>query len=126
MEDGACLAVCLELAGKERVSDALRAFEKIRYDRVRKIQKTGETSEYNYSFTFEPRLTSYSSRPMAQGRLRQAQAESRDGQAQTRRVDSQSRRRSTCLQGVSRGGGFTSALDVLGLSFDIFINLCHL
>ncbi|KAK3717073.1 hypothetical protein LTR37_006128 [Vermiconidia calcicola] len=44
MEDGACLAVCLELAGKDHVDDALRAFEKIRYDRVRRIQKTGETT----------------------------------------------------------------------------------
>ena len=44
MEDGACLAVCLELAGKEHIDRALWSFEKIRYDRVRKIQKTGETS----------------------------------------------------------------------------------
>ena len=41
MEDGACLAVCLQLAGKEHVSDALGAFEKIRYERVKKIQQTG-------------------------------------------------------------------------------------
>ena len=44
MEDGACIAVCLQLAGKENVSKALRVFEKIRYDRVRAIQKTGETT----------------------------------------------------------------------------------
>ena len=44
MEDGACIAVCLQLAGKENVSKALRAFEKIRYDRVRATQKTGETT----------------------------------------------------------------------------------
>lgn len=42
MEDGACLAVCLQLAGKENVADALRAYEKIRYERVRLTQKTGE------------------------------------------------------------------------------------
>lgn len=44
MEDGACIAVCLELAGKNRVTDALRAYEKIRYERVRATQKTGETT----------------------------------------------------------------------------------
>jgi 2-polyprenyl-6-methoxyphenol hydroxylase-like FAD-dependent oxidoreductase len=44
MEDGACIAVCLELAGKEHVSYALRAYEKIRYERVRATQKTGETT----------------------------------------------------------------------------------
>ena len=45
MEDGACLAVCLQLAGKQNVTDAVRAYEKIRYDRVRATQKTGETSK---------------------------------------------------------------------------------
>lgn len=45
MEDGACLAVCLQLSGKEHVADALRAYEKIRYDRVKACQKTGEKSE---------------------------------------------------------------------------------
>lgn len=45
MEDGACLAVCLQLSGKENVADALRAYEKIRYDRVKACQKTGEKSE---------------------------------------------------------------------------------
>lgn len=44
MEDGVCLAVCLQLAGKEHAPDALRAYEKIRYERVRKTQKTGETT----------------------------------------------------------------------------------
>ncbi|CAK3859748.1 FAD NAD(P)-binding domain-containing [Lecanosticta acicola] len=42
MEDGACIAVCLQLSGKQHVSDALRAYERIRYERVRKTQKTGE------------------------------------------------------------------------------------
>lgn len=45
MEDGACLAVCLELAGRNEAPKALRAYEKIRYDRVRAAQKTGETSK---------------------------------------------------------------------------------
>lgn len=44
MEDGACLAVCLQLAGKAHVQDALRAFEKIRYDRVKAVQQTGVTT----------------------------------------------------------------------------------
>jgi len=51
MEDGSCIAVCLELAGKEHVGDALRAYEKIRYERVRLTQKTGETSEWQYQPT---------------------------------------------------------------------------
>ena len=42
MEDGATLAVCLELAGKKDIPLALRVFEKIRYERVLKAQKTGE------------------------------------------------------------------------------------
>lgn len=44
MEDGACLAVCLQLAGKENVQEALRAFEKIRYERVKAVQQTGVTT----------------------------------------------------------------------------------
>ena len=44
MEDGVTLAVCLELAGKVNVPEAVRAYEKIRYDRVRAAQKTGETT----------------------------------------------------------------------------------
>ncbi|KAI9759958.1 MAG: hypothetical protein M4579_001991 [Chaenotheca gracillima] len=44
MEDGVCLAACLELSGKENVSDAMRAFERIRYERVRAAQKTGEST----------------------------------------------------------------------------------
>ncbi|EJT82130.1 hypothetical protein GGTG_02104 [Gaeumannomyces tritici R3-111a-1] len=41
MEDGATLAVCLERAGKGRVPEALRAYERIRYDRVHAAQATG-------------------------------------------------------------------------------------
>ena len=44
IEDGACIAVCLQLAGNANVQDALRAFENIRYERVRATQKTGETT----------------------------------------------------------------------------------
>jgi 2-polyprenyl-6-methoxyphenol hydroxylase-like FAD-dependent oxidoreductase len=44
MEDGATLAVTLALAGKGAVPDAVRGYEKIRYERVKKAQKTGETT----------------------------------------------------------------------------------
>lgn len=41
IEDGVVLASCLELAGKHNVSLAVRAYEKIRYERVHKAQATG-------------------------------------------------------------------------------------
>ena len=44
MEDGATLAVCLRRAGKGGVPAALRVHEAIRYERVRAVQKTGETT----------------------------------------------------------------------------------
>jgi hypothetical protein len=44
MEDGATLAVTLQLAGKAHVAEALRGYQRIRYDRVRRAQKTGETT----------------------------------------------------------------------------------
>jgi len=44
MEDGATLAVCLKRAGKQGVSGAVRTYERIRYDRVKAVQKTGETT----------------------------------------------------------------------------------
>ena len=44
LEDGVTVAVCLERAGKKSVPEALRAFQEIRYDRVRAVQKTGETT----------------------------------------------------------------------------------
>ncbi|KAL1982367.1 hypothetical protein VTN96DRAFT_1398 [Rasamsonia emersonii] len=45
MEDGATIAVCLKRAGsKDRIPAAVRAYQDIRYDRVRKVQKTGETT----------------------------------------------------------------------------------
>lgn len=44
MEDGVTAAVCLELAGKENVPEAIRAYEKIRYPRVLATQRTGVTN----------------------------------------------------------------------------------
>ncbi|EOD43335.1 putative salicylate hydroxylase protein [Neofusicoccum parvum] len=44
MEDGVTVAVCLELSGKENAKEALQAYERIRYERVRAAQKTGETT----------------------------------------------------------------------------------
>ncbi|TKA80884.1 hypothetical protein B0A49_00835 [Cryomyces minteri] len=42
MEDGATIAVCLQLSGKEQAPLVLKAYQRIRYDRVRAAQKTGE------------------------------------------------------------------------------------
>jgi len=44
LEDGVTIAICLRRAGKAKVPAALRAHEKIRYDRVCKVQKTGEST----------------------------------------------------------------------------------
>lgn len=44
MEDGATLAVCLEKAGKANATMALKVFECIRYERVKAVQKTGEST----------------------------------------------------------------------------------
>ncbi|KAI0410453.1 hypothetical protein F5X98DRAFT_359555 [Xylaria grammica] len=44
LEDGVCIAVCLRKGGKENVQTSVRAHEKIRYDRVRATQKTGEST----------------------------------------------------------------------------------
>lgn len=41
IEDGVVLATCLELAGKQDVPLAIRAYEKIRYKRVHEAQATG-------------------------------------------------------------------------------------
>lgn len=41
IEDGVVLATCLELAGKGNIPLAVRAHEKIRYERVHKAQATG-------------------------------------------------------------------------------------
>jgi 2-polyprenyl-6-methoxyphenol hydroxylase-like FAD-dependent oxidoreductase len=44
MEDGVVLAACLDKAGKGKVQEALRVWERIRYERVHKIQQTGVTT----------------------------------------------------------------------------------
>lgn len=41
IEDGVVLAACLELAGGKDVQTAIRAYEKIRYERVHRAQATG-------------------------------------------------------------------------------------
>lgn len=44
VEDAVTIAVCLKRGGKDKVPEAVRAHEKIRYERVRDVQKTGETT----------------------------------------------------------------------------------
>ncbi|KAI4729117.1 putative MAK1-like monooxygenase [Aureobasidium sp. EXF-10728] len=44
MEDGVTMAYCLRVAGKSQIPAALRAFQDIRYERVKAVQKTGETT----------------------------------------------------------------------------------
>ena len=44
MEDGVTIAVCLKRAGKGNVQAAVRTHQEIRFDRVRAVQKTGETT----------------------------------------------------------------------------------
>ncbi|KAJ5102969.1 hypothetical protein N7532_003498 [Penicillium argentinense] len=44
MEDGVVLAVCLKRGGKAYVPASVRAYQKIRYDRVCAVQKTGEST----------------------------------------------------------------------------------
>ncbi|KAF2200670.1 putative monooxygenase [Delitschia confertaspora ATCC 74209] len=48
MEDGVTAAVCLGLAGKENVQEALKVYEKIRYERVHAVQQTGVTNRDNW------------------------------------------------------------------------------
>lgn len=48
MEDGVVMAACLDVAGKDGVVDAVKVWEKIRYDRVHKIQKTGVTTRESW------------------------------------------------------------------------------
>jgi 2-polyprenyl-6-methoxyphenol hydroxylase-like FAD-dependent oxidoreductase len=43
LEDGVTLAICLKKAGKKNLPAAVRAYQEIRYDRVKAVQKTGET-----------------------------------------------------------------------------------
>jgi len=44
LEDGVTLAVTLKRAGKENVPAAVKAYQDIRYERVKAVQKTGETT----------------------------------------------------------------------------------
>ncbi|KAL9109689.1 MAG: hypothetical protein Q9227_005727 [Pyrenula ochraceoflavens] len=44
MEDGVVLAICLKRAGKSNIPLALRSYQDIRYERARKVQKTGEST----------------------------------------------------------------------------------
>ena len=44
MEDGVALAICLEKSGKQKVQQAIKAYEAIRYERVHKAQMTGVTT----------------------------------------------------------------------------------
>lgn len=44
MEDGVTLAACLDIAGKKRLIEGMRVYEKIRYSRVHEIQATGVTT----------------------------------------------------------------------------------
>jgi len=44
MEDGATVAVCLSMGGKDHIPEAIGAFQALRYDRVKAAQKTGETT----------------------------------------------------------------------------------
>lgn len=50
MEDGITLATVLGLAGKEDVATAVRAFEQIRYQRVRRAQVTGGQHYLSHEF----------------------------------------------------------------------------
>ncbi|CAI4214044.1 unnamed protein product [Parascedosporium putredinis] len=44
MEDGVTMAVCLKRAGKGNVPAAVKTYQDLRYERVGKVQKTGETT----------------------------------------------------------------------------------
>lgn len=44
LEDGVNIAVCLRRGGKDGIPEAVRTHERIRYDRVKAVQKTGETT----------------------------------------------------------------------------------
>lgn len=48
MEDGAVIAACLDISGRDRVTDAVKVYEKIRYERVHKIQATGVTTRESW------------------------------------------------------------------------------
>lgn len=44
MEVGAVLTVCLNRGGQDNVPAAVRAYQDIRYERVKAVQWTGETT----------------------------------------------------------------------------------
>lgn len=44
LEDAVTVAVLLKQAGKENAPKALRAYQDVRYERVKAVQKTGETT----------------------------------------------------------------------------------
>ncbi|OCL15377.1 putative MAK1-like monooxygenase [Glonium stellatum] len=44
LEDGVTIAITLRKAGKDNVAAGVRAYQAIRYDRVKAVQKTGETT----------------------------------------------------------------------------------
>ncbi|KAH8910397.1 FAD/NAD(P)-binding domain-containing protein [Coniochaeta sp. PMI_546] len=48
MEDGAVIAACLAISGRDRVTEAVKVYEKIRYDRVHRIQATGVTTRESW------------------------------------------------------------------------------
>lgn len=48
MEDGVTMAACLHIAGKAHVAEALEVYEKIRYERVHKVQATGITTRNDW------------------------------------------------------------------------------
>lgn len=48
MEDGVTLAVCLDLAGKGKVQEAMRVYEVIRYKRVHEVQATGVSTRESW------------------------------------------------------------------------------
>lgn len=48
MEDGVVMAACLDKAGKDKVVEAVQVYEKLRYERVHKIQATGVTTRESW------------------------------------------------------------------------------
>ncbi|KAF2740096.1 FAD/NAD(P)-binding domain-containing protein [Polyplosphaeria fusca] len=44
LEDGVTMAILLRKAGKGNIRGALRAYQDVRYERVKQVQKTGETT----------------------------------------------------------------------------------
>lgn len=74
MEDGVTLGVVLKAAGKRNVPAAVRAFQDIRYDRVKAVQKTGESTRDVSPLIRHPRCREsvLTIADVAQGRLGQS------------------------------------------------------